>query len=74
MGLPVDFLPLKKNQNHKLSLIVDFIELVITALGSREAFINMIYETVDPRIRALRGEPITTSLYAMALPLLSRLN
>jgi hypothetical protein len=69
MGLLVDFL--FSEREPQVGLDRGLYRTVITALGGREAFVNVMYESVDPSIRALKGRSITTSLYAMTLPLLS---
>ena len=37
---------------------------VITAVGGSEAFANIIYNTIDPDIRALKNQLITAEMYA----------
>ncbi|KAL4886025.1 hypothetical protein BJY04DRAFT_204911 [Aspergillus karnatakaensis] len=57
MGQLVDFIFSEK----KLQLDFErgIYRSVITAMGGRETFINLVYNTLDPDVRALRGQAIT---------------
>ena len=72
MGLLVDFLFYGRESQVEFDHGV--YRTVITALGGREAFINIVYETIDPEIKALKGQIITTGLYVIIPSLLSRLD
>lgn len=40
---------------------------VIKALGGREPFVNMLYEMVNPEIKALKAHIITPAVYVITL-------
>lgn len=40
---------------------------VIAAMGGTEAFANLVHNTVDPDVRALRGQVITVEVLLIVL-------
>jgi hypothetical protein len=42
---------------------------VITAMGGPEAFANLVHHTVDPDVRALKGQVVSVEVLVMVLSL-----